>query len=117
MSEYELYLEDKLLKAQEEIKNLKKEVETKENRVIELEHYNDLDFQNQVTSLNSILSKTDMLWWECQENERRLKEVSVKLYGVVLHLVEVAKSSNNIILVGPGLYSEAVEAIQEYEKL
>ena len=49
------------------------------------------------------------------ENDK-WKEVARKLYGVVLHLQEVSKSSS-IVVVGSGLYSEAVEASKAYEKL
>lgn len=49
------------------------------------------------------------------ENDK-WKEVARKLYGVVLHLQEVSKSSS-IVVVGSGLYSEAVEALNSYEKL
>ena len=45
------------------------------------------------------------------------KKAARQLYGVALHLQEVAKSGNIIVVVGPGLYSEAVEAVKEYESL
>lgn len=45
------------------------------------------------------------------------KKVARKLYSVSLHLQAIANSRNNIVVVGPGLYSEAVEAIREYEKI
>ena len=45
------------------------------------------------------------------------KKVARQLYSVALHLQAVANSRNNIVVVGPGLYSEAVEAIGEYERL
>ena len=45
------------------------------------------------------------------------KKVSRKFYSVVLHLQAVANSRNNIVVVGHGLYSEAVDAIKEYENL
>ena len=45
------------------------------------------------------------------------KKAARQLYGVALHLQEVAKSGNIIVVVGPGLYSEAVDAIKEYERL
>jgi hypothetical protein len=44
------------------------------------------------------------------------KDVAKKLYGVVLHLQEVSKR-NSVVVVGSGLYSEAVYAIKEYEEL
>ena len=43
------------------------------------------------------------------------KDVAKKLYGVVLHLQEVSKRSA-VVVVGSGLYSEAVNAIKMYEK-
>ena len=45
------------------------------------------------------------------------KKVARQLYSVALHLQAVANSRNNIVVVGPGLYSEAVDSIGEYEKL
>ena len=45
------------------------------------------------------------------------KKVAKQLYSVALHLEEIAGSRCNIVVVGPGLYSEAVEAIKEYERL
>ena len=45
------------------------------------------------------------------------KKAARQLYGVALHLEEVAGCRNNIVVVGPGLYSEAVDAIKEYERL
>jgi len=45
------------------------------------------------------------------------KKIARQLYSVALHLQAVANSRNNIIVVGPGLYSETVEAIKEYEGL
>ena len=45
------------------------------------------------------------------------KKVARQLYSVALHLQAVANSRNNIVVVGPGLYSEAVDSIVEYEKL
>jgi hypothetical protein len=45
---------------------------------------------------------------------QKLEEVARKLYGVVLHVQEVSKKSS-IVVVGSGLYSEAVNAIKMYE--
>jgi hypothetical protein len=45
------------------------------------------------------------------------KKVARQLYSVALHLQAVANNRNNIVVVGPGLYSEAVDAIKEYENL
>lgn len=45
-----------------------------------------------------------------------LEKVAKKLYGVVLHLQEVARTSA-VVVVGSGLYAAAVEAKNEYEKL
>ena len=45
------------------------------------------------------------------------KRVARQLYSVALHLQAVANSRCNIIVVGPGLYSEAVDSIKEYERL
>jgi hypothetical protein len=46
---------------------------------------------------------------------QKLEEVARKLYGVVLHVQEVSKKSS-IVVVGSGLYSEAVNAIKMYEE-
>jgi len=45
------------------------------------------------------------------------KKVARQLYSVALHLEAVANSRCNLVVVGPGLYSEAVESIKEYERL
>ena len=45
------------------------------------------------------------------------KKVARQLYSVALHLQAVANGRCNIVVVGPGLYSEAVDSIAEYEKL
>ena len=45
------------------------------------------------------------------------KKVARQLYSVALHLRAVANGRCNIVVVGPGLYSEAVDSIAEYEKL
>jgi len=46
---------------------------------------------------------------------QKLEEVARKLYGVVLHVQEVSKKSS-IVVVGSGLYSEAVNSIKMYEE-
>ena len=87
-----------------------------ETRIKELESC-DVDVVNsQVTSLYSILSKTDALWHKEEEEKQNWENVAKKLYGVVLHLLAVAQDSN-ILVVGPGLFSEATDAKVEYEKL
>jgi hypothetical protein len=42
------------------------------------------------------------------------KDVAKKLYGVVLHLQEVSQKSS-VVVIGPGLRSEAVNAVKMYE--
>jgi len=87
-----------------------------ETRIKELESC-DVDVVNsQVTSLYSLLSKTEALWHKEEEENQNWKNVAKKLYGVVLHLLAVAQDSN-ILVVGPGLFSEATDAKVEYEKL
>jgi hypothetical protein len=87
-----------------------------ETRIKELESC-DVDVVNsQVTSLYSILSKTEALWHKEEEEKQNWENVAEKLYGVVLHLLAVAQDSN-ILVVGPGLFSEATDARVEYEKL
>ena len=46
---------------------------------------------------------------------QQLEEIARKLYGVVLHLQEVSKT-NPVVVVGPNLYSEAVDSIKLYEE-
>lgn len=45
---------------------------------------------------------------------QKLENVARKLYGVVLHLQETARSAS-VTVVGPSLYLEALEAIKMYE--
>ena len=87
-----------------------------ETRIKELESC-DVDVVNsQVTSLYSILSKTEALWHKEEEEKQNWENVAEKLYGVVLHLLAVAQDSN-ILAVGPGLFSEATDARVDYQKL
>jgi len=87
-----------------------------ETRIKELESCDVDTVKSQVTSLYSILSKTDALWHKEEEEKQNWENVAKKLYGVVLHLLAVAQDSN-ILVVGPGLFSEATDAKVEYEKL
>jgi len=102
-----------------EIKDLDAQLKTIEERSTLLEkELADTDLlRSQITLLHSILSKTDALWHQSEEKQRKWREIADKLYSVVLHVEELAKSRCNIIVVGPGLYSEAVSAIKEYEEL
>jgi hypothetical protein len=45
-----------------------------------------------------------------------LKEVSKKLYGVVLHIHEIAKT-HPVVVIGPNLFEEACASIKFYEKI
>jgi hypothetical protein len=45
------------------------------------------------------------------------KKVARQFYSVALHLQAVTNNANTIAIVGPGLYTEVVESIKEYEKL
>jgi len=87
-----------------------------ETRIKELESCDVDVMKSQVTSLYSILSKTDALWHTEQEKKENWENVAKKLYGVVLHIIAVAQDSK-ILVIGPGLYSEAVDAKVEYERL
>jgi len=87
-----------------------------ETRIKELESCDVDVMKSQVTSLYSILSKTDALWHKEQEEKENWENVAKKLYGVVLHMIAVAQDSK-ILVIGPGLYSEAVDAKVEYERL
>lgn len=102
-----------------EIQNLEAQLKAIEEQSTLLEkELADTDLlRSQITLLHSILSKTDALWHQSEEKQRKWREIADKLYSVVLHVEELAKSRCNIIVVGPGLYSEAVDAIKEYEEL
>lgn len=52
---------------------------------------------------------------EALVEKNRWKDVAKKLYGVVLHIQESSKSSS-VVVVGPGLHSEAAIAAKMYEK-
>ena len=43
------------------------------------------------------------------------KDVAKKLYSVVLHLQEVSQKSS-VVVIGPGLRSEAIVAVKMYKK-
>ena len=66
--------------------------------------------------INSAIDLRNELVQSKQETNK-YKEIAKKLYSVTLHVEELAKSRCNIIVVGPGLYSEAVNSIKEYEEL
>ena len=66
--------------------------------------------------INSAMDLRNKLVQSKQETDK-YKEIAKKLYSVTLHVEELAKSRCNIIVVGPGLYSEAVNSIKEYEEL
>ena len=96
-----------------------KKIDELEKKIIDIQaEMSDIDLlKTQITLLYSTLSKTDALWAQSQEKGRKWEEVATKLYSVALHLEEISKSRCNIVVVGPGLYSEAVDAIKEYERL
>jgi len=100
-----------------EIQDLEAQLKSIEESALEKELADTDLLKSQITSLHSILSKTDALWHQSEEKQRKWREIADKLYSVVLHVEELAKSRCNIIVVGPGLYSEAVDAIKEYEEL
>lgn len=72
--------------------------------------------KSQIASLHSVLSKNEEQMFNEQEEKQEIKKVAEKLYGVVLHLLAIAQDSK-ILVIGPGLYSEAVDAKVEYERL
>jgi hypothetical protein len=48
------------------------------------------------------------------ENEK-VKLIAKKLYGVVLHVYEIAKQ-NSVVVIGPSLFDEAYSVIKDYEQ-
>ena len=87
-----------------------------EARIKELESC-DVDLlKSQITSLHYVLSKTEALMFNERQKKQDSENVAKKLYGVVLHVLAVARDSK-ILVIGPGLYSEAVDAKVEYERL
>jgi len=48
------------------------------------------------------------------ENEK-LKTIAKKLYGVALHIYELAKH-NAVVIIGPSLFHETYRTIKEYEQ-
>ena len=73
--------------------------------------------EEQSTLLEKELADTDLARSQITLLYCKWREIAKKLYSVTLHVEELAKSRCNIIVVGPGLYSEAVNSIKEYEEL
>ena len=69
------------------------------------------------TLLEKELADTDLAGSQITLLYYKWREIAKKLYSVTLHVEELAKSRCNIIVVGPGLYSEAVNSIKEYKEL
>ena len=100
-----------------EIQDLEAQLKSIKESPLEKELADTALLKSQITHLYSILSKTDALWNQSEAKQRKWREIAKKLYSVTLHVEELAKSRCNIIVVGPGLYSEAVNSIKEYEEL
>ena len=49
------------------------------------------------------------------EVQEEVKDIAKSLYGVALHVHEVAKQ-NPVVVIGPSLYDEAYGAIKKYEE-
>lgn len=98
---------NKLLEAEKEIDELKE----KQKEVQKSNHE-----QDQIKSLSSTLSKTQVLMEKSFVKRQAWKDISKKLYSCVLHLNSISNFSS-IAILGPGLRSEIAESISEYEKL
>jgi len=99
---YFINCSNKLYAAEKEVDELKQRLKDIEEDGTE-EHNAAFDLRKQI-----VQSRLESDEW---------KKVARQLYSVALHLQAVANSRCNIVVVGPGLYSEAVESIKEYENL
>jgi len=85
------------------------EIQDLEAQLKDIEEYGAEEINSAIDLRNQLV--------QSKEETDKYKEIAKKLYSVALHVEELAKSRCNIIVVGPGLYSEAVNAIKEYEEL
>ena len=130
MKKNKLFSEDELVKAQTEIEFLKKDLKDSDNYYVKLA----INFQKKKEEVERLEKELDDIFEDGTEEhnaavdlrsnlaQSRLetdewKKVARQLYSVALQLQAVANSRCNIVVVGPGLYSESVESIKEYEKL
>ena len=119
-----------ILKLEKEIENLKNDLRLSDNYYVKLA----INFQKKKEQVERLEKELDDIFEDGTEEhnvavelrsnlaQSRLetdewKKVARQLYSVALHLQAIANSRCNIVVVGPGLYSEAVESIKEYEKL
>ena len=98
---------NELLAAEKQIDELKQTVK---------ELQDPCEAKSQITSLYSILSKTEALMEDSFVKKDEWKEVAKKLYSSVLHLHSISCRSS-IAVIGPSLKHEIVVSIDEYEKL
>jgi len=104
---YFISCSSKLLAAEKEIDELKQTVK---------ELQDPCEAKSQITSLYSILSKTEALMESSFVKKDEWKEIAKKLYSSVLHLHSISCTSS-VAVIGPSLKHEIVVSIDEYEKL
>ena len=104
---YFISCSSKLLAAEKEIDELKQTVK---------ELQDPYEAKSQITSLYSILSKTEVLMESSFVKKDEWKEIAKKLYSSVLHLHSISCTSSAAV-IGPSLKHEIVVSIDEYEKL
>ena len=98
---------NELLAAEKQIDELKQTVK---------ELQNPCETKSQITSLYSMLSKTEALMEDSFVKKDEWKEVAKKLYSSVLHLNSISCTSS-VAVIGPSLKHEMIVSIDEYEKL
>jgi len=98
---------NQLLAAEKEIDELKQTIK---------ELQDPCEAKSQITSLYSILSKTEALMEDSFVKKDEWKEVAKKLYSSALHLHSISCTSS-VAVIGPSLKQEIVVSIDEYEKL
>ena len=98
---------NELLAAEKQIDELKQTVK---------ELQDPCEAKSQITSLYSILSKTEALMEDSFVKKDEWKEVAKKLYSSVLHLNSISCTSS-VAVIGPSLKHEMIVSIDEYEKL
>jgi len=85
------------------------EIQDLESQLKDIEEYGTEEINSAIDLRNQLVRS--------KEETDKYKEIAKKLYSVALHVEELAKSRCNIIVVGPGLYSEAKDSVKEYEEL
>jgi hypothetical protein len=85
------------------------EIQDLESQLKDIQEYGTEEINSAIDLRNQLVRS--------KEETDKYKEIAKKLYSVALHVEELAKSRCNIIVVGPGLYSEAEDSVKEYEEL